>query len=145
MKTRSRLMTGAAAAAIAALSLAACGTETPKDDATEETTYNIAITQFLAHPSLDAITQGFKDGIEDAGVKAKFTYDDAQGDQANTATIAGKYAADSSLDLVLAVATPSAQAVVTQVTDRPVLFAGVTDPVAAGLVPGWEAAGGNVT
>jgi putative ABC transport system substrate-binding protein len=143
-------MTVAAGAAIAALSLAACGTETPKDDSTGKEspageTYDIAITQFLAHPSLDAITQGFMDGLGEAGVKADFTFDDAQGDQANTATIAGKYAGDSSIDLVLAVATPSAQAVVTQVTDRPVLFAGVTDPVAAGLVPGWEAGGGNVT
>ncbi|MDR2381466.1 MAG: ABC transporter substrate-binding protein, partial [Bifidobacteriaceae bacterium] len=66
-------------------------------------------------------------------------------DQANTATIAGKYAADASFDLILAIATPSAQAMVTQVTDRPVLFAGVTDPVVAGLVPSWEPSGTNVT
>jgi putative ABC transport system substrate-binding protein len=154
VKTPSRLA-GTAILAAAALTLAACGTNGAKDGAEptgpaatggeEVKTYNIAITQFLAHPSLDLITQGFKDGLEDKGVKAEYTYDDAQGDQANTATIAGKYAADSSLDLILAVATPSAQAVVNQITDRPVLFAGVTDPVEAALVASWEASGTNVT
>jgi putative ABC transport system substrate-binding protein len=146
VKNRSRLTTAAAAAAIAALGLAGCGdtagTETPADGGQ---TYQIAITQFLAHPSLDAITQGFKDALADKGLKAEYTYDDAQGDQANTATIAGKYAADSDLDLIMAVATPSAQAVVNQERDRPVLFAGVTEPVEAGLVPSWEASGTNVT
>jgi putative ABC transport system substrate-binding protein len=107
--------------------------------------YQIAITQFLDHPSLNAITQGFKDVLSEKNVTVEYTYDDAQGDQANTATIAGSYAANGDLDLILAVATPSAQAVVAQVTDRPVLYAGVTDPVAAGLVAGWKASGSNVT
>ncbi|MDR1189511.1 MAG: hypothetical protein LBK95_19015, partial [Bifidobacteriaceae bacterium] len=158
MKIRSRF--ALAAVAVAGLALtAACGTgnnSTPgaSDDsgassgasaAAGDKTYNIAITQFLAHPSLDLITEGFKDGLKEKGVQAEFTYDDAQGDQANTATIAGKYAADAKYDLILAVATPSAQAVVNQITDRPVLFAGVTDPVAASLVPSWEPSGTNVT
>jgi putative ABC transport system substrate-binding protein len=144
-------MTLVAGSAIAALGLAGCGTDdsdgskSDPADGDAGQTYSIAITQFLDHPSLNAITQGFKDALEEKGVKAEYTYDDAQGDQANTATIAGKYAADGDIDLVMAVATPSAQAVVTQVTDRPVLFAGVTDPVAAGLVPSWDPSGTNVT
>ncbi|MDR2348057.1 MAG: ABC transporter substrate-binding protein [Bifidobacteriaceae bacterium] len=131
-------MTAAVAAALLAGGLAACGSS-------DSETYQIAITQYLAHPSLDAITQGFKDALADKGVEVEYTYDDAQGEQANTATIAGKYAADGDLDLIVAVATPSAQAVVAQERDRPVLYAGVTDPVAAGLVPAWEASGTNVS
>ncbi|MDR0592368.1 MAG: ABC transporter substrate-binding protein [Bifidobacteriaceae bacterium] len=142
MKTRSRLAALAALAAVAATAavggLAGCGGAGKAD-------YTIAITQIVAHPSLDLITQGFKDGLEEKGVDAEFIFDDAQGDQANTVTIAGKYAADSDIDLILAVATNSAQAVVNQVSDRPVLFAGVTDPVEAGLVPSWEPSGTNVT
>jgi putative ABC transport system substrate-binding protein len=145
--------------AVAALALAGCGDNGSSGDGSstpggskgsggqesKAASYNIAITQYLAHPSLDLITQGFKDGLAEKNVEVDYTYDDAQGDQANTATIAGKYAADSSLDLVLAVATPSAQAVVNQIADRPVLFAGVTDPVEAGLVPSWDPSGTNVT
>jgi putative ABC transport system substrate-binding protein len=151
VKTHQRL-TAAAAAAIAALGLASCGGGEPTDEPSDTgatggaaQTFQIAITQYLAHPSLDAITQGFKDELADRGVTAEYTFDDAQGDNPNAATIAGKYASDADIDLVLAVATPSAQAMVAQVTDRPVLFAGVTDPVAAGLVPSWDPSGTNVT
>jgi putative ABC transport system substrate-binding protein len=145
VRIRSHAVGLVAAAAIAALTLSACGTKDEKDEPAGDDGYQIAITQFLAHPSLDLITQGFKDGLKDKGVKVEYTYDDAQGDQANTTTIAGKYAADPDLDLILAVATPSAQAVVNKIEDRPVLFAGVTDPVDAGLVPSWEPSGTNVT
>ncbi|MDR3107428.1 MAG: ABC transporter substrate-binding protein [Bifidobacteriaceae bacterium] len=137
MKTRSRLA-GLALAAATVLTLTGCGED-------ESDKYKIAITQFVAHPSLDMITQGFKDGLAEKGVEAEITYDDAQGEVTNTTTIAGKYASDAELDLILAVATPSAQAMVNQISDRPVLFAGVTDPVDAGLVPSWQPSGTNVT
>ncbi|MDR2253943.1 MAG: ABC transporter substrate-binding protein [Bifidobacteriaceae bacterium] len=164
MTTRVRFTTLAALAAIASLGLVACGAEpgeSPSDtsksedsastatdsstDTPEPETYEIAITQFLEHPSLDAITQGFKDALEEKGVKVNYSYESASGDQANTQTIAGQFAADPGLDLIVAVATPSAQAMVNAVTDRPVLFAGITDPVSAGLVPSWEASRTNVT
>ncbi|MDR2565957.1 MAG: ABC transporter substrate-binding protein [Bifidobacteriaceae bacterium] len=158
MKTRSRIAALAVVAA-AAVALTGCGTNEPAGGGSKTPdagrsadagaqgaeAYKIAITQYLAHPSLDLITQGFKDGLAEKNVQVEYTYDDAQGDPNNTATIAGKYAADASFDLILAVATPSAQAVVNQVGDRPVLFAGVTDPVDAGLVPSWEPSGTNVT
>ncbi len=40
---------------------------------------------------------------------------------------------------IVAIATPSAQAVVAATKTVPVVFSAVTDPVAAKLVPGWEA------
>ncbi|MDR1790092.1 MAG: ABC transporter substrate-binding protein [Propionibacteriaceae bacterium] len=122
-----------------AVSLAGCG------GSGSSGSYKIAITKFLAHPSLDQISDGFKDALKEAGIEATYVEDDAQAEVANTTTIAGKYAADSSIDLVLGIATPSAQALVTAITDRPILYAGVTDPVTAGIVPSWEASGTNVT
>ncbi|MDR2380908.1 MAG: hypothetical protein LBE08_07010, partial [Bifidobacteriaceae bacterium] len=80
MKRRLSIITVAALTAVTALGLTAC--------ANNDADYKIAITQYLAHPSLDAITQGFKDALAEKGVDAQYTYDDAQGDQANTATIA---------------------------------------------------------
>lgn len=119
--------------------LAACGGSTE---------YKIAISQIVEHPSLDATRQGFLDALKDAGIvegeNLKVDYNNAQGDQANNTAIAQKIAAEKN-DLVLAIATPSAEAVVQNVTDTPVLFAAVTDPLDAGLVTNLEAPGGNVT
>lgn len=69
------------------------------------------------------------------------TYDEqnAQGDSSNAASIAGAFADDDGIDLILAVATPTAQAAVSAIGDKPILFAAVTDPVAAELVPSLEA------
>lgn len=105
----------------------------------------IGVTQIVSHPSLDLVVQGFKDELADAGFEATYDERNAQGESNNAASIAGAFRDDADMDLVLAVATPTAQAAVSAVTEIPVLFAAVTDPVSAGLVPGWEASGTNVT
>lgn len=48
-------------------------------------------------------------------------------------------------DAIVAIATPSAQAVVAATKDVPVVYSAVTDPVAAQLVPSMGASGTNVT
>jgi len=45
----------------------------------------------------------------------------------------------------VAIATPSAQALVASTKTIPVVYSGVTDPIAAQLVKDWKASGGNVT
>ncbi len=107
--------------------------------------YNIGISQIVTHPALDATVQGFQDALAEAGF-TNVTYDlqNAEGDMATTAQIAQKFAGDN-LDLVLGVATPTAQALAKQITDGPVLFTAVTDPVGAGLVVDPAAPAGNVT
>ncbi|MGH3652539.1 ABC transporter substrate-binding protein [Glutamicibacter sp.] len=139
----------AAIAAAGALALTACGgsgeqgTAGGGDDAVK-----IGISQFVSHPSLDAVVTGFKAGMEEAGYTGeKISYDEnnAETDQATNTSIAGKLAADSDIDLVLAIATPSAQAAAQAITNVPVLFSAVTDPVDAKLVASNEAPGANVT
>jgi putative ABC transport system substrate-binding protein len=107
--------------------------------------YNIGISQIVTHPALDATVNGFKDALTEAGY-TNVTYDlqNAEGDMATTASIAQKFAGDS-LDLILGVATPTAQALAKAITDRPVLFTAVTDPVGAGLVEDPNAPSANVT
>jgi len=63
---------------------------------------------------------------------------------ANATTIAQKFAGDKD-DLILAVATPASQAVVKATSTITVIFAAVTDPVAAGLLKNPEAPEANVT
>jgi putative ABC transport system substrate-binding protein len=107
--------------------------------------YTIGISQIVTHPALDATVNGFKDALAAAGY-TNITYDlqNAEGDMATTASIAQKFAGDN-LDLVLGVATPTAQALAKAITDRPVLFTAVTDPVGAGLVQDPNAPSANVT
>jgi len=107
--------------------------------------YKVGISQIVTHPALDATVNGFKDALTEAGY-TNVTYDlqNAEGDMPTTASIAQKFAGDS-LDLILGVATPTAQALAKAITDKPVLFTAVTDPVGAGLVTDPNAPSANVT
>ncbi|MDO4878253.1 MAG: ABC transporter substrate-binding protein [Neisseria sp.] len=108
----------------------------------------VAITAFVEHPSLDAVRQGVIDELKargfEEGKNLTVDFQSAQGNTANTAQIAKKFAGDNP-DAVVAIATPSAQAMVAASKDIPIVYAAVTDPVAAKLVPSWEASGTNVT
>ncbi len=106
----------------------------------------IGIAQIVDHPSLNDLRDGFKEGMAAAGYVegTDVVYEDrnAAGDQATLTSIASAFA---SKDLVVAIATPTAQAMVQALPDTPIFFAGVTDPVGADLVASLEAPGGNVT
>lgn len=139
-----------AGAAAAALLLSSCGNgdeDAPSGNgngAESGESYSIGISQIVAHPSLDASREGFKAAFEDAGIEVEWDEQNAQGEQATASNIAGTFAADD-LDLVHAIATPTAQAAAQQITDAPIVFSAVTDPVEAGLVADWDAPGANVT
>jgi putative tryptophan/tyrosine transport system substrate-binding protein len=136
-------------AGAAAMMLAACGggeeeAGTESGGSPEGETYKIGVTQIVEHPSLDNAYEGFKKGLEEAGVSAEFDEQIAQGDQNNNQTIAQNFVADG-VDLIFANSTPSATAALNATKDIPIVFTSVTDPVAAGLVKDTEAPGGNVT
>ena len=119
-------------------------TETSDGAAMSSETYNIGITQIVSHPALDAVAQGFKDALEEEGIQANFDEQNAQGELPVASTIAEKFVSDN-VDLILAIATPTSQAAVQATDEIPVLFAAVTDPVAAGLVEDPENPTANVT
>jgi len=110
--------------------------------------FKIGIVQLVEHPALDAAYKGFVDGLAKEGyVDGKnitLDYENAQGEQPNCQTIASKLVNDKS-DLILAIATPAAQAVANTTKDIPVLVTAVTDPADAKLVASNKAPGGNVS
>lgn len=130
----------------ATLLLSACGSSggsgTGSDD--EEKIYKIGVTQIVEHPSLNAAYDGFKKAIEDAGIKAEYDPQIAQGDNSANTTIATNLVS-SGVDLIFANSTPSAQAVAGATKDIPIVFTSVTDAVSAELVESMESPGGNVT
>lgn len=139
-----QLLTGIALAAAGALALAGCSNGGGSTEGGDTAAYKIGINQLVQHPALDAATAGFQKAFDDAGVDIEFDVQNANGEQATAVTIAQTFASQD-LDLVLAVATPAAQAVAQAITDKPVLFTAVTDAVAAELVDSNEKPGGNLT
>lgn len=108
----------------------------------------VAITAIVEHPALDAVRDGVikqlaKDGFVE-GKNLKVKYQSAQGNTATAAQIARQFIGEKP-DAIVAIATPSAQAVVSATKSIPVIFAAITDPVAAQLVKSKEASGTNVT
>lgn len=137
-------------AATAALVLSGCSSNDAGGDAAggDSAKLRIGISQFVQAPPLDAAVEGFKQAFADAGYvegeDVEFDVKNANAEVPTASTIAQTFAQDD-LDLVLAVATPSAQAAMQNIADIPVLFTAVTDPVAADIVESDEAPGGNVT
>lgn len=109
---------------------------------------SVAVTSIVEHPALDAIKDGVKDALADAGYTEKngleWQFQTAQGNTAIATQIARKFVGDNP-DVIVAIATPSAQAVVAATKTIPVVYAAVTDPVAAQLVTSFEPSGTNVT
>ena len=139
------------AAVAAAALLAGCG-QPAQAPAPGETTpaavTRVGAVMVVSHPSLEAVYEGFLEQLAKGGLiegqNLEVDLQNPQGDQATMTSIANTFAS-SDYDYFLAIATPPAQALAQAISDRPVVFASVTDPVAAGLVTSMEAPGGNVT
>lgn len=86
---------------------AAGGKETDKAD---ETAYKIGVLQLVQHTALDASREGFLAALDDAALNYVIDVQNAAGEQSNCQTMAEKLVNDKK-DLILAIATPAAQAV----------------------------------
>lgn len=112
--------------------------------------YTISVNQFVEHPALDAVLLGFQDYLKNNGVEVQFNVHNAQANM-GTATQIAKQMIGEKPDLLMAIATPSSQAVAQALgkapedMKRPFLFTAVTDPVAAGLVKDIAKPGGLIT
>ncbi|HHP51343.1 MAG TPA: ABC transporter substrate-binding protein [Moorella mulderi] len=109
---------------------------------------HIGIVQIVEHPSLNTIRESFIAGLAELGYKEGeniiIDYQNAQGDQSNLKSICQRFVSKK-YDLIVAIATPSAQAAVGQTKEIPIVFAACTEPVGSGLVADLQKPGGNVT
>lgn len=124
-------------------------TNSAATDTTEvEASYTVAISQFVEHPSLDAVKDGIIAALADKGlVEGKnltVDFQNAQEDFNSIQPISEKIA-NSNADVAVGIATPTAMGLADAITDKPVVFAAVSDPVDAKLVTQYEKPGGNVT
>ncbi len=124
--------------ALSLLAMVACSGEP------EQSSYTISISQIVEHPALNAMQDGFKERMAELGVDAIYKVHIAQGDMAINEQIASQIKGEAP-NLVLAITTPSVIAVAQKIKDIPVIFTGVTDPVAAKVVQSLEKPSANVT
>lgn len=131
-----------AVSALAVTSLTGCGSET-SDEIKE-----VAIIQYVEHTSLDTIKKAFDDEMAELGYKEgeniHYTFKNAQGDMNTAPSIIQGFQGEKK-DCVVAIATPVAQSAAVMAKDTPVIFAAVTDPIAAGLTSSLEKPDQNIT
>lgn len=137
---------------LAALSLSACQRPTePTTNATHHASdiaasstgnaykpaKKIAISAIVEHPSLDAIRQGVIDELSEQGYQVgqnlSVQFQSAQGNTATAGQIAKQFAADNP-DVIVAISTPTAQAIAAATRTIPIVYTAVSDPVAAKLI-----------
>src|SRR3990167_5134476 len=110
----------------------------------------LAITQIVSHASLDKVQRGIVDELIGRGYQpdktARFVFANAEGSAVVAAQIAGQFVALHP-DVIIAIATPSAQAVAHAIagTTIPLVFASISDPVQVKLVTHLEHPGMNIT
>jgi len=106
--------------------------------------YTVSFNQIVEHPALDSVRQGIKDELYARGFSVQFNDHIAQGNIA-TANLIAKQILGEKPDVAVGIATPTAQACAQAIHEIPIVFAAVTDPVGAGLVPSLEHPGGHIT
>ncbi|MBQ0070988.1 MAG: ABC transporter substrate-binding protein [Spirochaetales bacterium] len=113
-------------------------------------TYKVGICNFVDDASLNQIVENIQNELKaisaEKGVEFKILYDNCNADANVLAQIIANFQAEK-VDLMVGVATPVAMAMqaATEDTKTPVVFAAVSDPVAAGVVESLQNPGANIT
>ena len=134
---KKKMVTVLLTAAMVTAMAAGCGKSSDSGSDKKES-YTIGIEQFAEHGSLDNCREGFLKGLEDEGIKEgdnlTVKYKNAAADMGTAKQISDSLVSDK-VDLVCAIATPSAQSAYNAAmkADIPVIYTAVTDPVAAEL------------
>lgn len=120
---------------VALLLMTSLFAQAQKESASDKIT--IGVSQLISHPALDSIAKGITDYLDANGVEYTMDLQIANGEISTAASIAQLFKSQG-YDYVIGIATPTAQALANTFPTKPVIFAAVTDPVAAGLVDSWE-------
>lgn len=139
------------------MALTGCGTQNANtagsvssDAELAEGSYTIGISQFAEHGSLDNCRKGFLDGLAEEGIvegqNLTVDYQNAQAETGTASQIAESFVSNK-VNLIAAIATPSAQSAFNAAMDMdiPTVYTAVSDPVAAGLANEDGSGTGNIT
>lgn len=110
----------------------------------DNSSFKVGIAVINNHPALLEIEKGIIDELKAQNINVFIDSQNANNDTNIINAIASKFAADKK-DLSIGIATPAAVALANSITDRPVLFATVNDPIGAGLVDSLDKGKNNIT
>lgn len=109
---------------------------------------HVAISTIVEVPALVESKQGAIEALADRGYvdgeNLTIDYQNANGNMPTQQQIAKKFVGDAP-DVIIAITTPTAQAVAASTSDIPIVFSTVTDPLKASLISQFEKPGGNIT
>ena len=114
----------------------------------EEKKVKVGVLQLLSHPALDQLYQGLEDGLAKEGYTVgknlQLDLQNAQGDQSNLVSMGQKLVSDNN-DLLVGITTPATLSLSNATKDKPIIMAGITYPVEAGLIKSENNPGNNIT
>ena len=119
-----------------------------EDVAKSEKVINIGVLQLLSHPALDSIYKGLEEELArqgyENGKNIKIDLQNAQGEQSNLALMSGKLVSEKN-DILVGITTPATLSLANVTKDIPIVMAGITYPVEAGLIASEDKPGNNIT
>lgn len=108
----------------------------------------VGILQLTTHPALDAIHKGIIAGLKTGGYipgkTVHIDFQNAEADQSNLKSMSDKFN-NENVNLMIGIATPSAQSLANVTKKTPIILGAVTDPKGAGLVSNNQKPGNNIT
>ena len=110
--------------------------------------FTVGVIQWGEHPALVDSFEGMKEGLLEKGIleRTNIEVKNAYEDASNALTISSQFV-QADVDVIYAIATPSAQAAmnVAEESGIPIIFSAVSDPIAAGLLKDTENPEGQIT
>lgn len=106
----------------------------------------IGIVQHIDHPSLNTIRESIIEEFDTLGLSGnvEIVYKNAGGDMSALPSIM-QTLVGAEVDLLIPIATPTAQAAAAATTSIPIVFSAVSNPVEAGLVEAFDKTDKNIT
>jgi putative tryptophan/tyrosine transport system substrate-binding protein len=132
--------------ALVCMALVGCSSQPKETGVQTEGKKKIGVIQLTEHTSLNMIYDSFVEELDNLGYTYKVTIDfkNAQNEMSNIPSIVQYFDANKQ-DVVVTITTPVAQGAMALTKNTPVVFAAVTDPIAAKVVTDLEKPEGNIT
>lgn len=126
--------------------LSGCSSNETDNGDSGESVYKIGIVQHVDHPSLNQIRDTIEEELEALGYgdKVELTFENANGDMSLLPTIMQGFI-NSDVDMIVPIATPTAQAAAAATQTIPIVFSAVSNPVEAGMVTSFDNTDKNIT
>lgn len=105
--------------------------ETSKEGSTQK--LRIGISKIVSHPALDSVEQNIKEVLQNSGLEVSFDSQNANGEITAANSIAQLFQ-NQKVDIAIGIATPTAQALVQNLSGIPIFYSAITDPEDAGLL-----------